>query len=176
MVEYHGRDYLVEELRGKVSWFVSSGYDLWPCNRDEAIRCPYGFPGDRLWVKEQYAIDSGGLLHHDKSKWDIKPELEWKSPRFMPKWASRILLEIVSVRVERLQDISFNDWVADFCPTLVEQEKARASFTGADNQRKMAASFWDSINAKRGYSWESNPWVWVIEFKKSEAGDEQKQY
>lgn len=103
--------------------------------------------------------------------------LEWKwkrdvlSARFMPKWASRITLEITNVRVERLQNISEEDACAEGVETKERSygvayrdyrgepgawmSEARASF----------GTLWDRINAKRGYGWATNPWVWVIEFQ-----------
>lgn len=97
----------------------------------------------------------------------------WRPSIHMPRWASRITLEITGVRVERLQDISEADAKAEGITVLplqnVDDPSAWWQSSPGENQaRTPIASFrnlWDSINAKRGYSWESNPWVWVIEFK-----------
>lgn len=86
----------------------------------------------------------------------------WRSPIYMPRWASRIMLEITNVRVERIQEMSPIDTVAEgvYHPQLnygiAEGPYAIATF----------ANYWDSLNEKRGYPWSSNPWVWVIEFKR----------
>ncbi len=98
---------------------------------------------------------------------DTGNEWGWrrKIGRFLPRWASRISLEVTGVRVERLQSMSFNDWRDDFAPGHAEQEKALASFTGARYQQEHAQQLWDSINAKRA-PWASNPWVWVVEFSR----------
>jgi hypothetical protein len=97
--------------------------------------CPYGNIGDRLWVRETFAIDLGRNNEVVYQADGLEPVLtdRWRPSIFMPRKHSRITLDITGVRVERVQD--FRD-------------------------------MWDSINAKRGYSWDSNPWVWVVEFKR----------
>jgi hypothetical protein len=65
--------------------------------------------------------------------------------------------------------MSFYDWVADFCPSFNEQEQARASYVGMKYQQETASTFWNSINAERGYWWDANPWVWVVSFKRVEG-------
>lgn len=124
------------------------------------IRCRYGQPGDRLWVRETFSYTGDGdtitnqiLYRSDGEQIDRDPI--WRPSIHMPRWASRITLEIVNVKVERLQDISEAD-----------AQKEGMSFIGS---RAMFAKLWDSINAKRGYSWESNPWIWAIEFKRVEG-------
>ena len=156
-------------------WAEESGVPLGP------FKCPYGVVGDRLWVRETwaslYTLDDlkpselKEKLHSYLYKADGPPWKngriygKWRPPRFMCKFLARIWLEITNIRVERLQSMSFNDWVADFCPDFRQREEALGTFVGAENQRRMAQEFWDSLNAKRGYGWEKNTWVWVIEFK-----------
>jgi hypothetical protein len=77
----------------------------------------------------------------------------------MPRWASRITLEITNVRVERVQDISDQDAIAEGIEDI-----------GAGDLRGMYAVLWSSINDKRGFGWASNPWVWIIEFKVVQNG------
>jgi hypothetical protein len=127
-------------------------------------------PGDRLWVKESFLIDyeSGESSHGQRSPdvyyratdiltpW-VKPS--WKSGRFMPKWASRITLEVVRVRVERVQDICPDDVLAEGCPSMSTDEDF-------SEPTEWFADLWDSINEKRGFGWDVDPWVWVIEFKR----------
>ena len=138
---------------------------------DNAERCPHGQPGDRLWVRETWHDASSSLhscalyradgidLHWDK----------WTPSIHMPRWASRITLEITSVRVERLQEISIEDAKAEgaWGPDDSIVQKVTDYF-GTDifsaNPRKAFQMLWESINGPD--SWAANPWVWVIEFRR----------
>ena len=165
-----------------------------------ATNCPYGKKGDRLYVKEEYRGYEGSeefmMLqyradreigetpkHMDEKQClqfpDTHIELaggacvsDWKRARFMPRWASRINLEIVDIRVERVADIAPEDAKA-------EGDKERSGMPefhahGNKCHVNWFRSLWDSINAKRkdkdgnllNYSWADNPHVWVVEFKK----------
>lgn len=153
------------------------------------FRCPYGSRGDTLWVRETWrpeelgenSPDGAEGLDGTRYKADgafrsiensreasdlfgearykfLKAGHEWRPSIFMPRWASRLTLRITGVRVERLQNISEAD--------------ARAEGVSAWNDTKDGTVFvpefkllWDSVNAKRGYGWVSNPWVWVVEFE-----------
>lgn len=149
------------------------------------FKCPYGQPGDRLWVRETWALvprtayaGSDGVQqtlrpddNHDaaiyRAGWDRVAPGHWRPSIFMPRWASRITLEVTGVRVERLQDISEAD--------ARSEGVARGRWTnlGTSASSEYVGSFaelWDTINGKRGYSWESNPWVWVVEFKRVDNG------
>jgi hypothetical protein len=83
----------------------------------------------------------------------------------MPRWASRLALQITGIRAERVQDISGRDVLAEG----VDNGKSNPTMGQRwENMQKMAyAELWDAINAKRGHFWASNPWVWVIEFEAS---------
>lgn len=83
----------------------------------------------------------------------------WRPPTSMPRWASRLTLEITDIRVERVQDISDADAFAEGIQRAVDEgQRDDGSARGAFR------TLWDSINAKRGFGWDSNPWVWAISF------------
>lgn len=133
-------------------------------------KCPYGVPGDRLWVREKLARVEGGIVY---AGFISDKPLRWMSPIHMPRAYSRLTLEIVNIRVKRLQEISEEDAVAEG----LERDEAGFWFTKTSapkdmyfnkNPKSIYAVLWDDINAKRGYPWASNPWVWVIEFGKVE--------
>jgi hypothetical protein len=137
-------------------------------------KCPYGIPGDHLWVKETLKkghVTIGMGFGKDVVVYQANnhyhPEFFWKwkkntlSARFMPRWASRITLEIINIRVERVQEISRNDALAEgieINPSLRD--------LGYSEGRTEFKHLWDSINAKRGCGWDKNPWVWCISFRR----------
>jgi len=155
------------------------GMDL---NPDSTYRCPYGVPSDWLWVRETWMLD-GADVRPAGMEWDRRviyradnPEngelFKWKPSIFMPRWASRLTLGITAVRVERLQEISAANAMWEgierahlLLNRLTIEALGNASSTGLAAIDDYAV-LWDSLNAKRGYSWESNPWVWVITFEK----------
>lgn len=135
------------------------------------IKCPYGIPGDRLWVRETWHKESSQtLIRYRASGDDLHPLKKWKSPRYMPRWASRINLEVTGVRVERVQDIHYNDAVREGVSCFLDEQQTDASHIA--ETKGMFRELWDRINAKRGYGWGVNPWVWVIEFKRAENSTE----
>lgn len=154
--------------------------------------CPYGTKGDRLWVRESWSRPCVGCSsefqpqtvgetyvttceecnqndeYFYKSGWKDEEHPLWKSPIYMPYEASRIILQIEEVRVERLQDISEDD--AMFEGAHPEFEVDIATFV-KDKKWNPESTYrlgfkhrWNGINGKRA-PWESNPWVWVISFK-----------
>jgi len=137
------------------------------------VKCPYGGVGDRLWVRETFAVNFKGqvLTRADKDKLTEMLDLpdipiKWKPSIHMPRWASRITLEITEIRVERVQEITEED---------AEAEGVSWSSTGPwDNPETISAVenfawLWDSLNAKRGYPWDGNWWVWRMPYKKLEG-------
>ena len=143
-------DWLSGYHRGDVKW-----------SEDEIIGLSkYGKSGDRLWVREIWGkIYRGGFFSEDiiyKADRPSSRELVnyWRSPIHMPRKASRITLEITNIRVEQIGDINIDGACAE---GLTEP---------TDKIVDAFISGWDKLNAKRGFSWEKNPWVWVIEFKR----------
>jgi len=134
------------------------------------LKCPYGQVGDKLWVRETWwgkpAIPEKNPKIIYKAD-DPQAPLCWRPSIFMPKKYSRITLEITDIRVERVQDITYGDIFREGVNVKNYKE-----FDGADNQfaqcqfaNEKFIELWDSINEKRGYSWNVNPWVWVVCFK-----------
>lgn len=127
------------------------------------LTCPYGTVGDHLWVKE-------GVVTHASIPQIVgyvndgcKATERWEKQRramFMPKWAARIWLEITDVRVQRLQEISEEDAIAEGV--------AFTKYLNA-NARFHFKELWNSINGKT-HPWESNPWLWCITFKRIKVG------
>ena len=144
---------------------------------DNAERCPHGQPGgDRLYVRETWAaphaydhlpprlIPKDARVHYAAT--EDRGGLLWRPSIHMPRWASRIILEVTSVRVELLQDISEADALADG----ISDTGALILDSAGNEQGGPIAEYavlWDQINGDG--SWESNPWVWVVEFKAIEA-------
>ncbi|MHB1421267.1 MAG: hypothetical protein ACYCX4_17095 [Bacillota bacterium] len=134
-------------------------------------------PGDTLWVKETWAWTNEGDYRYKadiSGRDDIIREAtghKWKSSRYMPKGVARIFLTVKSIRVGRVQDITREDAVAEGITEYLSQFNTNLTEEDADIWRNRTtvenfAAVWNSINKKRGYPFESSPWVWVIEFER----------
>nr|WP_241866186.1 hypothetical protein [Klebsiella aerogenes] len=151
--------------------------------------CPFGAVGDRIWVREtwaRYNIDqnSHDLAYRATTPADWPEEGRWRPSIHMPRWASRILLEITNVRIERLNAISPEDAESEGLertnftgfgdePGLPSYPEPDVYFDPLKKQWKeyppeAFAGLWESIYGEG--SWKANPWVWVIEFKRVEGG------
>lgn len=178
------------------------------------LRCPYGVPGDRLWVRETWRIGAWdenegriaidyvdgsdkhwrsdptdedgekfnrlwqgscdelhrkGISADSDGQYQWKPgdsPLRWRSGRFMPRWASRITLEVTEVRVQRLQEISEEDAKAEGSPRefLTDQQ----NMNDWESYRSAYLRLWESINGQG--AWDANPYVWAITFRRLEGG------
>lgn len=138
--------------------------------------CPYGQPGDRLWVRETWnpAFADAAIYRADYGhRLDLAPDYQpgggWKPSIHMPRRFSRLTLEITAVRVERVQDISPVDCAAEGLTDLegnpwAPSEAGEVTAHGRDVLRAGYWGLWDSLNAARGFGWTANPWVWVLEF------------
>lgn len=137
--------------------------------------CPFGDVGDRIWVRETWAEAGAGAPdlklyranypEHVPSHYENVPKAEdirWTPSIHMPRWASRILLEITDVRVERLNSISEEDAGREGYPANPEP------FGGKMDKWLWFRQLWDGIYPEQ--SFRHNPWVWVIEFKRVEGG------
>jgi len=166
----------------------------------ERIKCPYGQPGDRLWVREawiqrgEWIQDFGepGLGDVSGEYWkgsrDIAYKAEMETPHgiiqsnfvapkwrgrpsiHMPRWASRITLEIDSVCVERLHDITEEDATAEGIEQVRQEWSGGDSCANEMSGRELFEILWESINGPK--SWDANPWVWSVEFHRINNGAE----
>lgn len=140
--------------------------------RDWLHYCPFGQPGDHLWVRETFAVAGDTTFYRTDVNQAKTVLLKWKPSIHMPRGLSRITLEITEVRVERLQEISEDDALAEgitWPDRDGQQYRPPIDTTGISTLRIAAERFselWDSINAKRGHGWDTNPWVWIISFRK----------
>ncbi|WP_225182133.1 ASCH domain-containing protein [Pectobacterium aroidearum] len=153
----------------------------WMDTSEKVYRCPYGEVGDRLWVREAFrvhsrATDVATLVYRasERNSWTeqtrrvpvsacgkpVSPE-KWTPSIHMPRWASRITLEITAVRVERLASISNADAAKEGYPANPEP------YGGQMDQWLWFRQLWDGIYPDK--SFKVNPWVWVIEFKRVEV-------
>jgi len=137
--------------------------------------------GDILWVRETWGKDENGeyvyRANYGTTEDDSFPPsmFKWKPSIHMPREAARIFLRVKNVRVERVQEITENDakneGVKDpyeyQSPEYYEQPNLR----GFEINKSAFAGCWDSIYSKRGYGWDTNPWVWVVTFEKISKGE-----
>jgi hypothetical protein len=168
-------------IEGTDRWHLDVQTDVDDHSR-RVIRCPYGARGDRLWVRETWRVHevfsdvvrivygasqnrSWTEAHEDYPahlRGKLQPSVGFKPSIHMPRWASRLTLEITDVRVERLQEISVADCYAEGC-YRPEGPILGSEVTRRDNARGEYRRLWESINGAG--SWAANPWVWAITFK-----------
>lgn len=173
---------------GTARW-AGAPEDLQRLLEQNGRKCPYGEPGDRLWVREAWAADAqvDSIAPRELSKGEpiVYPadgsvrqtgcamisQGKGRPSIHMPRWASRILLEITAVRVERLQDISEEQAIGEGCYPIIEEEhtyfanhQPAPAFGRSLEARGAFQILWMSINGAE--NWDSNPWVWVVEFNR----------
>jgi len=172
VIRYQRKGWRYAHLKTDLGFMASIGH-LWAgffigtqSQSPGYFKCPYGKPGDELWVRETWmpGDPAGNVPYYYRAS---DPEMgkcfKWHPSIHMPRKAARILLKITDIRVERVQDI-------DNIGIQAEGTEGLHPLGGLHEQqwRQRFHSLWDSINAKRGYPWEKNPWVWVVEFKRIE--------
>jgi len=165
---------------GEAHWFVHGASEpavIWSC--------PFGAPGDRLWVRETLRQAKSGEWQYDADRkpvlvapddetamivWAHHNERDYCPSIHMPRWASRITLEITGVRVERLQEISEADAQAEGA-LLCDEVTGRVSLDDRRGSYRLGFNaIWSTIHAEDGpQGWAANPWVWALEFKRLEA-------
>lgn len=146
-----------------IEWMVGSGCNAF-CGEDEKWRlCPYGKIGQRLWVRETQAKNYPAVYMADVSP-GFYPSYLWRPSIHMPREASRITLEVTGVRVERVQDITEADAEAEGFP--IPEDKRKCYADRDDTARAWFKELWNDINAARGFGWDANPFVWVVEFRR----------
>ncbi len=119
----------------------------------------------RFWIDSTNEAMAAGRVHDEEGQYQWEPgdsPTRWRSSRFMPKLAARLWLDVLSVRVERVKDISAADAGAEGIEVPIDGLPERG-------WREIWIELWDGINAKRGFSFAANPYVWVVEFKRLEA-------
>lgn len=175
-----------ETAVAELSWLYGDGPGHEVHERIQKVPCPYGAPGDRLWVREtcraeelpdgldgvRYSADRAfvaipgsaadrwiGLNAYRGQKGAVVPAIH------MPRWASRITLEVTGVRLERLQRITEEDAEAEgTAPAWIDADDNETVHAAAKpTYRQGFARLWRDINGAE--SWSANPWVWVVEFK-----------
>ncbi len=160
-----------------------NGYQAWTTHDTQGekgfnyeAKCPYGEPGDSLWVREKFTLEcpykhTDGCGNPDHviywaSERDVVRESitsRWRPSIHMPRWASRITLEVTGVRVEPVQSITPQDIEAEGTSQVWKE----AVYINEHKQQRLRdfRHLWNTINANHGFSWEVNPWVWIIEFQ-----------
>jgi uncharacterized protein YqfB (UPF0267 family) len=176
----------------RVKPYDDSGF-WWLCDKvrsavsmhDAPCLGPYGYKGDRLWVRETWATLTGNGIRtvyradgeDPRTGWDDtpaerRPAMIWRPSIFMPRKASRITLEVTSVRVERVNEISEEDAKAEGVTPLTgvapEQQiiSGEGRTQGTHPYTLAFAVLWDTINDKDGCRWVDRPWVWVVGFRR----------
>lgn len=151
---------------------MGGGYGFFD-DEDGLYRCPYGQPGDVLWVRETHwrlrdGSKSPVWYCADGEPPNTDERFHRKFPSIhMPRWACRLLLDVTEVRVERLQEISYADVISEgLTRWLTDEQQTDSAHRAA--ARKDFACLWDEINGKRA-PWDSNPFVWVVSFRRQES-------
>lgn len=169
-----------ELIDGVLHWTLQTDVDE---NEIFKVKCPWEV-GQTLWVRETWNCLYMPINNKTEYWYKAGDEFEdsanekWRPSIFMPRSAARLFLKVTSISVERLQDITQVDAIdegATRIPSLPEYQKAfneairnKTKPPLGESPRERFIRLWDSLNLKRGYGWDLNPWVWVVEFEKVE--------
>lgn len=157
-------------------WTDGRPFYGWDGNVGHPLFCPYGAPDDRLWVREAWAaphendhlpprlIPQDARIHYAAT--EDRGGLLWRPSIHMPRWASRITLEITDVRLQRLQDISWADAMDEGTMDWVSEQDTPMRHLPAEDARIAYKAMWGATRG-RG-SWDANPWVWALTFRRIE--------
>lgn len=161
-------------------WFPMKGdpkdVDCWEQAEGKVIKCPYGEPGDRLYVKEGLKTDErieikyrrdGEIVNQASHAWEWQKN--YLSPLHMPRWAARLWLELTDVRVERLHEISSADVRAEGVEVREFELFGADSAQRTNIHRLHFKQLWESNAIHKPGSWDFNPWLWVLTFTKVPA-------
>lgn len=184
-----GCSYAINGAESHACCFATDNSSVWvpptPTSNDHRIACPHGAPGDRLWVKETWWTDShwhgvkptklpqpgpdkpGAQIHYAATS-EVVPDGFLRPSLFMRRWMSRITLELTAVRVERLQDISEADAVAEGVDSTMPFLWRADEWQNKTPNVARYAGLWELINGPG--SWAENPWVWCVSFRRVEGG------
>ena len=165
----------VEKTDGVNDYFINGSWNFSPNSKNVIKSCPHGKVGDKLWVRETFGCFDrasampieGDEIVYMADKCDHPDGIfsGWKPSIHMPRWASRITLEITDVRVERVGNITFDECLRE--GIIPPQRKGMfAEDETMDLTMQEFERLWGSIYAKTEYKWSNNPWVWVVEFKR----------
>ncbi len=167
---WYGPQYVVQKAEEGCYYRDASGLKF-------LRRCPYGTPGDRLWVRENFQISPDGPIYrataHEHGTCDFGGEGPWRPSIHMPRKLSRLLLEVTEVRVERLCAISEEDARAEGIPFdgrwyLGRPHHIKGTPTCWATAHDALLSRWDLMYGGGPFAWSANPWVWVVSFRRVE--------
>ena len=185
------------DFSGGSEWLFRDKRDCWNDVSTERLIekwCPFGAPGDLLWLRETWHQHyAGGILggrpcYKADGNCDGSGIIKWRPSSQMPHWASRMTLEVLNVRVMRVRDISEEDALSQgieliehncFKNYLIDKDwfydgTNKKSYGAVEDPIMSFASLWDSIYAKRLLVWNLNPWAWFVDFKVIEGGGAKK--
>jgi len=187
-IDYYGKAAYMSIVKKGIYRFAAFGDTEEKCLEQliEYGGCPYGKIGSKLWVREAWNAgecadklkpselwpsfwleDNGGLWYKSDDtipKSPISKKGKNRSPLFLPKWASRIKIEITNIKAEKIQEISEEDSIKEGCVSTAVLTEDRSDYTGLFAVEKFN-DLWNTIHGKKGCSWRINPLVWAIEFK-----------